>query len=111
MAIFGLAGIAEAGIAFEQGLLCIGVYSAIIFACLGLFFRSVIPTVVSAVLAILTTIAFLPWRAFWPEPSDDRDVQSWQSGFRFYAWWWIVACIGAFTACADAFQRRRRRSE
>jgi len=63
-------------------------------------------TVLCAAGAVLTTVVFHPWEAFWPEPSDNWEVRSFQDDFRFLAWWWVVGSVGAVTACMDAYRRR-----
>jgi hypothetical protein len=111
MPLFGLAGLAEAGIAAEQGLMCIGVFLTGLAAFLGLLLRSKIAAVVGVYLFIMTTLVFFPWEAFRPEPSDDPDVHSFQASFRRLAWWWIIASAGAIGAFVWVFLWRRPRRE
>jgi hypothetical protein len=108
--LLGMAGLDAAGFAADWGLLCVGVVTTITAAFFGLLLRSRVATVLSAVAGLITTLVFHPWWAFWPEPSDNWEVQEFQDDFRFLAWWWVVGSVGAITACIDAYQRRTRDS-
>ena len=108
--LLGMPGFAAADLFADWGPLCVGVFTTFTAAFFGLLLRSRVATALSAVAGILTTLVFRPWWAFWPEPTDDREVQGFQDDFRFLAWWWVVASVGAITACIDAYQRRTRQS-
>jgi hypothetical protein len=107
--LFGLAGPAGAGLASEAGLLFLGAFFTITVAVFALFFRSIIATAVSVFSAAVITFVFQPWWAFGSDPSEHWEVREFQSEFHFLAWMWILSLIGAFTACVDAYQRRRGR--
>ncbi len=108
---FGLAGPAEAGLAMEVGVLCIGVVVAFAAAFLTLVIRSRIAAGVGAALWGLLAVWMQPWRDFTHTPSNDRDMQSFQATFRSLAWWWVAGSISLAVAVARvAFWPRRAAS-
>ena len=106
--LFGMAGLAEAGLAMEAGVLCVGVVVAFAGAFLTLILRSRIAAGVGAVLWALLAVWLQPWRDFSHPPSDDPDVQSFQADFRSLAWWWVVGSLSLAVATGRvAFWPRR----
>lgn len=109
MSLLGMAGVAASGPMADWGLLCLGLFLTVATALFGLLLRSKSATAASAVIATLTTFAFRPWEAFWPEPSDNWEAQEFQADFLFLARIWVIGVIGATTAVIDAYQRHTNR--
>jgi hypothetical protein len=83
--LFGLAGLAEAGLAQVACMLCLGVLLAFATAFIALVFRSRISAGVGVAIWVLFALWLQPWRDFSAEPSDDPDMQSFLAAFRLLA--------------------------
>jgi hypothetical protein len=106
--LFGMAGLAEAAFAQVAGMLCIGVILAFGAAFVTLAFRSRVAAVIGLAVWAILALWLQPWRDFWPEPSDDPDLQSFQATFQQLAWWWVAASSSLALAAVWAFWPRRR---
>ena len=107
--LLGMAGLAEAAFAQVAGMLCIGVAWAFVAAFVNLALRSRVAAVIGVAVwaALLLALWLRPWRDFAPEPSDDRDLQSFLTTFEQLAWWWVAASVSLALATVWAFLPRR----
>lgn len=96
--LFGLASLAEAGLAMDAGVLCIGVFLAFVAAFVTLVLRSRIAAGVGAAVWALMALWLQPWRDFSPVPSDDPEMRSFQDDFRSLAWWWVAGSLSLAVA-------------
>jgi hypothetical protein len=107
MVLLGLAGPAEAAIGAALGLMCIGVFMVMVCAAIGLVFRSRVAAVIGLLLVGISAFLFLPWEAFFPEPSNDPDVHYWQKIYLNHALWWVLASVTLVGAVVRAFWSAR----
>lgn len=84
MAVFGLAGLAEAALAEVMGVMCLGVFLATVCAFLGLVFRWRVAAVVALVSVGVVAYLFSPWEPFaTPEAiAEDSDLRDFDGQFR-----------------------------
>jgi hypothetical protein len=106
--LFGMAGIAEAAFAEAAGMLCIGVVVVFAAALVVLLYRTRLAAVLGVAVWALLAMRLEPWRGFWPEHSDDPDLQSFLEAFQQLAWWWVAATSGLALAVVRAFWPRKR---
>jgi hypothetical protein len=81
----------------------LGVMATFVASFAGLLARSKTAAAFGAIVWLLTTLYFCPWQDFFPEPSDDPDVLSFQMGFRKLAVWWVAAGAASALSMLRAF--------
>ena len=101
--LFGMAGLAEAAFAEAAGMLCIGVVAVFAAALVVLLYRTKVAAVLGVAVWALLAMWLEPWRGFWPEHSDDPDLQSFLAAFQQLAWWWVAASSSLALAVVRAY--------